>query len=254
LARTLPDSSLRYIDILDDKKRKILTGGPETNKIFARSLGVLPDNTVKLFIGVEGPNDITFLQTMSKALRNDSSDIPDLEKMELDGELIFFPFGGSNLARWSSRLEGLNRPEFHLCDRDIAPPAHAKYQVHVDEVNARENCRARNTLKKEIENYLHKDAIIAAYKEHGINLTIMANFDSFDNVPQKVAQIVYEASASPKAWSELTDKEKEEKESKAKRILCSRAPKYMNNILLHEIDPDGDMLQWFKDIKDLLTE
>jgi hypothetical protein len=82
----------------------------------------------------------------------------------------------------------------------------------------------------------------------------MANFDSFDNVPQEVAQMVHEASASIKVWSELTDKEKEEKESKAKHILCSRAPKYMNNILLHEIDPDEDMLQWFKDIKDLLTE
>ena len=97
LARSLPDSSLRYIHILDDKGREIMTGGPETNKIFVRSLGVLPDNNIKLFIGVEGPNDITFLQTISKALRNDGSDIHDLEKMELNGELIFFPFGGSNL-------------------------------------------------------------------------------------------------------------------------------------------------------------
>jgi hypothetical protein len=228
-----------------------MTGGPKTNEIFARSLGVLPDNTVKLFIGVEGPNDISFLQTMSKALRNDGSDIPDLEKMELDGELIFFPFGGSNLALWSSRLERLNRPEFHLCDRDVAPPKPARHQRHVDDVNARENCRARNTLKKEIENYLHKDSIIAAYNEVGINLTIEANFGSFDNVPQKVAQIVHEVSDSPKAWNKLTDKEKEEKESKAKRLLCSRAPRYMNRTLLYEIDPDGDLLQWFKDIKDL---
>jgi len=254
LARALPDSSLRYIDILDDNRRKIMTGGPETNEIFARSLGVLPDNTVKLFIGVEGPNDITFLQTISKTLRNDGSDIPDLEKMELDGEVIFFPFGGSNLALWSSRLERLNRPEFHLCDRDIAPPASARYQGHVDEVNARENCRACNTLKKEIENYLHKDTIIAAYEELGINLTIMANFDSFDNIPQKVAQMVHEASDSPKAWNELTKEEKEKKESKAKRLLCSRGPKYMNRTLLHEIDPDGDLLQWFDDIKDILPE
>ncbi|MBA7509713.1 hypothetical protein ES705_01677 [subsurface metagenome] len=254
LARALPDSSLRYIHISNDKRREILTGGIETNKIFARSLGVLPDNTVKLFIGVEGPNDITFLQTISKALCNDGIDIPDLEKIELDGELIFFPFGGSNLALWSSRLEKLNRPEFHLCDRDIAPPAPARYQMHVDKVNDRENCRARNTLKKEIENYLHKDAIITAYKELGINLTIMTNFDSFDNIPQKVAQIVNEVSDSPKAWNELTDKKKEEKESKAKRQLCSLASKYMNRALLYEIDPDGDLLQWFKDIKDLLNK
>jgi len=251
LARALPDSSLRYIHISDDKGRKIMTGGTETNEIFARSLGVLPDNTVKLFIGVEGPNDIAFLQIMSKALRNDGSDIPDLEKMELDGELIFFPFGGSNLAIWSSRLEKLNRPEFHLCDRDIVPPSPAKYQGYVNKVNARENCIARNTLKKEIENYLHKDAIIAAYKELGINLTIATNFGSFDDVPQKVAQIVHEVSDSSKAWDELTDKEKKEKESRAKHLLCSQSPKYMNRTLLYEIDPDGDLLQWFKDIKDL---
>jgi len=253
LARALPDSSLRYIHISDDKGRKIMTGGPETNKIFVQSLGVLPDNTVKLFIGVEGLSDITFLQTMSKALRNDGCDIPNLEKMELDGELIFFPFGGSNLALWSSRLEGLNRTEFHLYDRDVAPPELAKYQKQVDDVNARENCRARSTLKKEIENYLHKDAIVAAYKECGINLDIEVNFDSFDNVPQKVAQIVHEVSDSSKAWNELTDKEKEEKESKAKRLLCSRAPRYMNRGLLYEIDPEGDLLQWFKDIKDLTS-
>ena len=253
LARALPDSSLRYIDIQEHRGREIMIGGPETNEIFARSLGVLPDNTVKLFIGVEGPNDITFLQTMSKALCNVGSDIPDLEIMELAGELIFFPFGGSNLALWASRLGALNRPEFHLCDRDNAPPAPAKYQTHVDKVNARENCRARNTLKKEIENYLHKDAIIAAYKELGINLPIMTSFDSFDNVPQKVAQIVHEVSDSPKAWNELTDKKKEDKESKAKRLLCSRAPRYMNRALLDEIDPDGDLLQWFKDIS-ILTE
>lgn len=252
LARGLPDSSLRYINITHNKEREIMTGGPENNEIFARSLGVLPDNTVKLFIGVEGPNDISFLRTMSKTLRNDGSDIPDLEKMELKGELIFFPFGGSNLAIWSSRLERLNRPEFHLCDRDVAPPEPAKHQRHVDLVNARENCKARSTLKKEIENYLHKDAIIAAYREVGINLTIEANFNSFDNVPQKVAQIVHQVSGSHKAWNELTVIEKEKKESKAKRLLCSRAPKYMNKALLNEIDPDGDLLQWLKDIKDLI--
>ena len=122
----------------------------------------------------------------------------------------------------------------------------------MDKVNARENCKARSTLKKEIENYLHKDAIIATYKELGINLPIMANFDSFDNVPQKIAQIVHEVSDSPKAWNKLTDKEKEHKESKAKRLLCSRAPRYMNRALLDEIDPDGDLLQWFKDISILI--
>jgi len=91
LARGLPDSCLRYIHVREDKTREIMKGGSETNEIFARALGVLPDNNVKLFIGVEGPNDITFLQTVTMVLRNEGVDIIDLEGMELNGEVIFFP-------------------------------------------------------------------------------------------------------------------------------------------------------------------
>ena len=71
LARGLPDDTLRYIHVRPDNVREILKGGPETNSQFAQSLGVLPDNRVKLFICVEGPNDIAFLQGISRALRGD---------------------------------------------------------------------------------------------------------------------------------------------------------------------------------------
>ena len=60
LARSLPDDCLRYIHVYEDKRREIMKGGKNTNDVFARTLGILPDNNVKLFIGVEGPNDITF--------------------------------------------------------------------------------------------------------------------------------------------------------------------------------------------------
>lgn len=253
LARGLPDSCLRYIHVHKDKGREIMTGGPESNEIFVRSLGVLPDNTVKLFVGIEGKNDITFLQTISSALRPDGLDLPDLERMELDGELIFFPLGGSNLALWSSRLEKLNRPEFHLCDRDVPPPSTPQYQSYLNEVNSRASCKARCTLKKEMENYLHKDAIIVAYRELGINLNITSNSGAFDDVPRHVAKLVHEASGSPKAWVDLIEDEKKEKESKAKRVLCARAAKHMTKTLLDEIDPDGDLLAWFQDMKGLMA-
>ena len=253
LARALPNISLRYIHIRDDQGREILTGGPDTNERFARSLGVLPDNTVKLFIGVEGPNDITFLQTISTALRNDGSDVSDLDKLELNGELIFFPLGGSTLSLWSSRLENLNRPEFHLCDREDAPPAPPRYQGHIDAVNRRINCIARSTTKKAIENYLHRNAIIDAYEELGINLTVAANFGPFDDVPREVARLVHEASRSTKAWNEFSQIEQGKKASRAKRVLCSSAPKFMNRGLLYEVDPDGDLLQWLHDISYLLA-
>jgi len=254
LARALPDSCLRYININEDKSRRILKGGPETNRIFTKSLGVLPDNTVKLFIGVEGPNDITFLQTIASALRNDGVDVLDLERLELEGEVIFFLLGGSTLVLWSSRLEPLCRPEFHLCDRDVAPPEPAKYQGYVDEVNAREGCKARNTAKKEMENYLHKDAIVAAYKELDINLQIRSDFGPFDDVPREIARLVHEASGSPKPWDDLPEEVKKDKESKAKKVLCSRAAKHMTKALLEKVDPDAEFLEWFGDMKGLISE
>jgi putative ATP-dependent endonuclease of OLD family len=254
LARALPDCCLRYVHIRDDNSREIMKGGDQTNQIFARALGILPDNTVKLFIGVEGPNDITFLQNIAEALRNEGLDLLDLDKMEMEGQIIFFPVGGSTVALWTSRLEKLNRPEFHLCDRDVAPPAPPKYQSQVDEVNQRERCWACSTNKREIENYLHKDAIIAAYKEVGIDLTLAANFTAFDDVPRGVAQIVHQVSNSPKAWKDLTDEERDEKESKAKRILCSRATRHMTKSMLEEMDPDGELIDWFEKMKALLTE
>jgi putative ATP-dependent endonuclease of OLD family len=66
LARGLPDECLRYIRVNEDSTRTILNGGAENNAVFAKSLGVLPDNSVKLFIGVEGKNDIIFLHNISK--------------------------------------------------------------------------------------------------------------------------------------------------------------------------------------------
>lgn len=255
LARALPDSCLRYVNIREDKTREILDSTPETKELFAKSLGVLPDNTVKFFIGLEGGNDISFLQTIATALRNDGVDLLDLEEMELKGEIIFFPFGGSNLALWSSRLEYLNRPEFHLCDRDIAPPGLPRYHEHVERVNARgDYCKAHSTKKKEIENYLHKNAIIASYEEIGITLTIESNYGDFEDIPLEVAKLVHNASDSSKAWIDLTDAKKKKKEEKAKRVLCTRAPKYMTSDLLNEIDPDGDVLEWFQDMKDFIVQ
>lgn len=251
LARGLPDCNLRYIEVQKNKVRRILCGGADTNELFAKSLGVLPDNTVKLFIGVEGKHDICFLQNISKSLRKSGCDVPDLEKMELEGELIFFPLGGSTLALWTSRLKNLNRPEFHLFDRDNPPPAKPKYSQQAFEVNSRENCKAKCTLKKELENYLHKDAILKAYQKHNITIPINRNFDSFSDVPVEVAKLVHSVSLSPHTWDELDDEKKVEKERRVKHMLNSTASQFMTKQLLSEVDPDGDLLSWFEDIKEL---
>ena len=252
LARSFPEDNLRYIQINKDKTRSVLKGGEETNQLFAKALGVLPDNTVKLFIGVEGKNDIAFLTNISKVLRNSGVNVIDLEKMELDGEIIFFPLGGSNLALWTTRLKKLNRPEFHLFDRDVSLPAPAKYRAQVDEINGRENCKARSTAKKEMENYLHKDAIVQAYSSFLIPINILANFGDFDDVPQEVAKLVHQASGSDITWDALSEKKRNEKKSKAKRILNTSGSSFMTKQMLEEVDPQSDLLKWFQDMQTLL--
>ena len=243
LARTLPDKCLRYIHLKADKTREVLTGGGETNKLFASSLGVLPDNSIKLFIGVEGRHDITFLKHIAKILRQAGCDVFDLEKMELEGELIFFPLGGSSLALWTSRLAPLARPEFHLFDRDNPLAEPAKYQPQADEVNARERCKAVITGKKEMENYLHYDAINEAYTAVcNINLGLAAHFAAFDDVPVRIAEMVHAASGSPTAWAGLDDEKRDKKVSSAKRILNEHATSSMTKARSDHVDSDGHVL------------
>ena len=253
LARGLPDECLRYIRVNEDSTRTILNGGAENNAVFAKSLGVLPDNSVKLFIGVEGKNDIIFLHNISIKLASDGLGVPDLEKLELDGKILFFPLGGSTLALWTSRLEALNRPEFHLYDRDNAPPAQAAYQAQIDEVNARENCSARCTNKKELENYIHKTAIEQAYSANGTVIAIPNNFQPFDDVPVEVAQIVHSVSGSPHSWEDLDEEKRKEIESKAKIVINGSATKLMTNELLTEIDPGGELIGWLYEIQEIVN-
>lgn len=252
LARGLPDSSLRYVERAADGSRSIITGGDDANDKFARALGVLPDSTVRLFIGIEGPTDMAFLRNMTTALRADGEDVLDLEQMELDGELIFFPLGGSTLALWSSRLKHLNRPEFHLYDRDAEPDQPPKSQKTIDEVCARPGCVALATGKREIENYLHREAIMEVYQQRSIPLTIEENLAPGADVPMEVARLVHEASESDKAWDDLTPEKQKEKESKVKKALCGEASQLMTGKMLDEIDPEGDVRGWLYEMKRLM--
>jgi len=254
LARTLQDSCLRYIHQNADKTREVRRGGEDTNKLFAKSLGVLPDNSIKLFIGVEGRHDIAFLKHMSKLLRLAGVDVLDLESMELTGELIFFPLGGSSLALWTSRLAPLSRPEFHLFDRENEPPATALYQTEADAINLRDRCKAFITGRKEMENYLHFEAINEAYALLSIPLGLSGNFGDFEDVPASVAQKVHTISSSQNLWDQLNDNTRKRKISKAKALLNDLAVSLMTKARLDEVDPGGDVINWFAEMKQLAND
>ena len=187
LARHVPDLDLRFIQKDVSGNRILALGNEETNREIASSLGVLPDHNVKAFVGVEGVHDISFLKSISTILRSAGRDVPDLKCLEDEGRIIFVPFGGSNLALWVSRLRHLCRPEYHICDRDSKPPSDPKYADEIDEINSRENCRAVSTMKREMENYLHPEAVLEAYSAEGIQISLPARFNSFDDVPILVA-------------------------------------------------------------------
>lgn len=242
LARLVPVGCLHYVHVEDNRSRTIYHGDEHTYRLVAESLGVLPDNDVRAFIGVEGANDINFLTGMSEMLVASAEDVPDLSKLEEDDTIIFFPLAGSNLALWTSRLSSLNRPELYIFDRDTAPPADPRYQREADEIRARPDCAAFITAKKEIENYLHPEAIKAAVPEVDIS------FGDFDDVPALAAEAVHQGSESEARWEDLSEKKRHDKMRRAKAWLNTKAVDLMTPEMLDASDPDGEVRSWLRAI------
>ena len=253
LARYLDESDLRFIQRNDDGTRSISEGNPATSADIAKSLGVLADHNVKIFVGVEGPHDISFLKGMARMLIAAGEVAPDLEQLELDGELVFVPLGGSNLALWASRLAPFNRPEFHICDRDNAPPADPKYAAHIDAVNARADCQAVTTDKRELESYLHQDAICEAYAQNQIMIALAGPFADFDDVPVIVAEAVHALNGAD-PWANLDEEKQRKKVSKAKRILNDSAVAQMTVARLAQTDPNNEIRGWLSTIAQMMED
>jgi len=251
LARYLPSDSLRFLQKDNAGNRIMMVEGEERITEISKSLGVLPDHNVRVFIGVEGVHDINFLKRISIMLIDAGEKCPDLDALERNGELIFFPFGGNNLALWTSRLKSLNRPEYHIYDRDNPPPGNPRYENEMDNVNKRKNCTAVTTNKREMENYLHKDAIVEAYAENDIDITL-PDFADFDNVPSIVAEKVYTTSIS-KCWNDLSDSTKKKKISNVKRQLNGLAVEKMNIHRLERSDPKHEIRGWLADIAQIIN-
>jgi putative ATP-dependent endonuclease of OLD family len=246
LARLAPAECLRYVDVDQAGCRTILHGDQETYRRIADSLGVLPDHDVKLFIGVEGGNDINFMTGMSHMLAATGEAVPDLAQLEEEGVVIFFPLGGSNLALWTSRLAGLNRPELYIFDRGAEPPARPDYQDYAEEMRSRPGCEAFITGKREMENYLHPSAIKAARPE------VDVSFGDFDDVPMLVAQAVHEASESEVPWDGVSEKKKDEKMRRAKAWLNNMAVALMTPAMLDSRDSAGEVRGWLDEIARIL--
>lgn len=249
LARRFSQHSLRLIT-LENGIPAIRHGKDEaTIHEVVTSLGVLPDHNIKVFFGVEGRNDISFLRIISKILHDSGEDVPDLGAAEDAGHLVFVPLGGSSLDLWVSRLKGFNLPEFYLFDRDTEPPKDPQYKAQADEINLRPKCQAWHTNKRELENYIHKDLIVEEYPDYKGTGT------AFEDVPLLLAEAIHRASKSNEAWEDVvTDSAKlNKKTSNAKRRLCSEFAKKMTSRYLTEIDSNGEVRNWFRQVGEALN-
>lgn len=242
LARRFPQSSLRYITKVDGRPA-ILSGKEEESlRAIVESLGVLADHNIKVFFGVEGRNDISFLKAISKILHEAGEDVPDLGQAEESGHLLFIPLGGSCLDLWVSRLRGFNRPEFYIFDRDYQPPSQPKYHKEAAEIQARSNCTVWITSKKELENYVHPDVLRAEYQGY------KGTGEDFEDVPSLLARAIHEAVEAGVPWAEVeADVEKfKKKESQAKHRLNKNFVNKMTPDLLRKSDSTGEIRAWLR--------
>jgi putative ATP-dependent endonuclease of the OLD family len=242
LARRVNQKSLRLIT--RENGEPVIendTTHDSTLKKIISTLGVLPDHDVKVFLGVEGKHDISFLKNLSKILSETEADIPNLTQSELQGKLVFVPLGGSSLELWVNRLQGLNRAEFYLTDRDNEPPNPPAYHAQVTAWNAR-GCTAWVTSKRELENYLHLDLLKKELPLYS------GTFADFEDVPTLAATAIHSAAEFTKPWESLDSKTKKEKSSRAKKVLNEVIASKMTPELLTQTDPSNEIRQWLRAI------
>lgn len=233
LASELPAESIRFIH--KQKGIPAIQAGADVFGEVARSLGLIPDSRVKVLLCVEGPNDVTAFRCLSRALHLEDQTLPDLNT---DERMAFMVLGGSTLKHWVNEhyLRQLNRPEVHIYDGDVK-----KYAESVQQVNQRnDGSWAVQTRKYEIENYLHPEAIQAAF---GVEVEVSdQSADGSQAVPKAFAVVYSQAMGLDEVMGD----------KKAKNKLTEKAFPLMTATMLRERDPDGEVEGWFRRIAEML--
>lgn len=248
LASELPTNSIRYIRGEKGACPQIIEGD-EALSAATDALGVLPDpRHPKLLFYVEGYTDADFFMAIGRLLK-----VAGEITLNVD-DIAFVPTGGSSLKHWVDRryLESLNIPEMHVYDRDVIAPGTSKfkYQEHVDRLVS-EGKTAELTGHREIENYVHPEAVISVYSKDGVDLKGLSYSPEAD-APLQVATLVYERSTN-QDWLSLPKESQDEKISKAKKRMMGRdVLSQMTVERLYAVDPKGDVRRWLTIAHDLI--
>jgi energy-coupling factor transporter ATP-binding protein EcfA2 len=217
-ASFLPVTGFRFVRQSADGYPEIVSGDDATWESIVDALGVVPDNRVRRLVCVEGPTDVTALKWLSKAL---NADDPTIINLASDPSIAFVVLGGGTLGYWVNEhyLKPLGRPEAHIYDNDVAA-----YGDSIAQVNARgDGSIGFLTQKREIENYLHPDAIA-----EGLNLNVA--FGDQDDVPAIIS--------GQTGWNTNTVKKK----------LARYAFPKMTAARIRARDPGGEVEGWLRRI------
>jgi putative ATP-dependent endonuclease of OLD family len=244
LAGLIHEKDLRLVSSDAHGAIVVLDNQQNILRSIADTLGMLPEPLKpKLLICVEGPNDVTFLKTISRMVNQTRNDLPDLSTND---RVAVFPLGGGTLKDWVTQdyLRGLGLPQFHIYDLDDA--ANPPYQPQRDAVRAKGGQNwAELTVKRESENYLHPNCIQAIY-----GFPVM--FGDMDDVPEIVASTQHNAT-SPNPWNTLDDEKRKKKASRAKRRLNYEVAELMTWADLQASDANGDIIGWLEAIRDRIA-
>lgn len=234
LAGLVASDSVRLISISDGHRAVAI--GDDALHGAVTTLGVVPDHRVRVLVCVEGPHDRNFLRVAARKYREAGEDFVCLES---DPAVAFILLGGSTLGEWVSGnlLRNLNIPEYHLYDNDVS-----KYRDAVANVNSRGNGHsARQTKKRELENYLHPAAIrrvLIARTGHMDPLSIGPD----DDVEAAVAAAIKDRNGN-------TRKKVERRELKS--WLNNEVVSAMSVEEFNEQDPIGELKSWLRDITNI---
>lgn len=108
------------------------------------------------------------------------------------------------------------------------------------------------TQKRELESYLHHEAICEAYALNQINIAFGVPFGDFDDVPQIVAQAVQAVNGAD-PWGNFDEEKRRKKESAAKRYLNNTAISRMTVDRLAVADPQNEIRGWLATISQMMV-
>lgn len=235
LAKEIPKASLRYVYTVDGQIRVqsgINADGSDNEEIIDKiieTLGALPDpkNKVKVLIFVEGENDVNALKGLSKLLNANDENIINLENNEA---VAFIPTGGSQLKFYIEKkyLDGLLQSQVHIYDSDQPDYIQSVADLNAEGIDTKVGF---NTIKVELENYLHHEAVIECYQDLNINITLTDITDDED-VPLKVAMAVHQET-SKTDWASINPDPLKTEEKQKKKI--SKAKRQLNNLAIEKM-------------------